>query len=290
MEPVSSAAKRGIEMVLERFLEKKSIEHRSYLVFFLSIFYVFVGYIVSKIFFGDTVSVAMLFLCTLLLVPSLMTLLRREEIAERTYGLRHFFSTHKKLVLLYLVVFLGIFGGYLALGSMTDMNTTFDFQLKYLISQEGIGPDTLATFKDGGLENSGGHFFSILLANLEVLLLCFILSVFYGAGAIFLIVLNASVFASFILYLVRYFTNVTQMATFFLLYIVHLIPEIAGFLLAAIAGGVISVAIAKERFMSPHFQNVTKDALVLLLIGILLIIIGAALEVFVTRNILYSIL
>ncbi|MBW3011142.1 stage II sporulation protein M [Candidatus Woesearchaeota archaeon] len=277
-------------MVLERFLELKSIENRSYLVFFLSIFYVFFGYVISKIFFGGTVSVAMLFLCTLLLVPSLINLLRKEEIAERTFGLKHFFSTHRKIVLLYFFVFLGIFGGYLALGSMTPLETTFEFQLDYLTFQQGVGPETLTAFKQGELGSSMQHFFGILFSNLEVLLLCFILSVFYGAGAIFLIVLNASIFASFILYLLRHFTDLTNFGMFFLFYMVHLIPEIAGFLLAALAGGVLSVAIMREKFLGIHFQNVTKDAFLLLLLAILLIVLGAFLEVFVTRNVLHAIL
>lgn len=277
-------------MVLERFLEKKSIEQRSYLSFFLAVFYVLFGYAVAKIFFGDTVSIAMLFLCTLLLVPSLINLLRKEEAAERAYGLKHFFHTHRKIVLIYLFVFLGIFAGYLALGSTAGLDPAFDFQMRYLTLEEGIGPDTLTAFKESALTGSGEHFFSIVFANLEVLLLCFIFSVFYGAGAIFLIVLNASIFASFVLYLVKNFTGVAQFGAFFLFYMIHLVPEISGFLLAAIAGGVISVAIAKERFMGRHFQNVAKDAFMLLLIGIFFILLAAFLEVFLTRNMLYMLI
>ena len=121
----------------------------------------------------------------------------------------------------------------------------------------------------------------LISQNLIVIIIAFILSVFYGAGALFLIVLNASIFAGFIFYVIREIGNAFSVLSLFL---IHLVPELSGFLLAAIAGGVVSRAIMKERFGSDEFRNIMRDALVLLLIAVGLIIISAFLEVFVSAS------
>ena len=64
----------------------------------------------------------------------------------------------------------------------------------------------------------------------------------------------------------------------------HLVPEIAGFIIVAIGGGVLSRAILTEKFGSEGFKNVTRDALMLFLIACLLVIIAAFLEVYVTTG------
>ncbi|MBD3259804.1 hypothetical protein GF371_04215 [Candidatus Woesearchaeota archaeon] len=114
---------------------------------------------------------------------------------------------------------------------------------------------------------------------------------FYGAGAIFLIVFNASIFASFILLIFRYVgETVGSFSAVALLFFIHMIPEVGGFLLAAIAGGVLSYAFYREKFMGKPFKNVARDSLILLLIAVGLVILGAFLEVFVTKNLVYSLL
>ena len=55
-----------------------------------------------------------------------------------------------------------------------------------------------------------------------------------------------------------------------------------------LAGGVISRAIMHEKFRSRGFSNVMKDALILFLIAVGLIIVGALLEMFVTSRIVHG--
>jgi hypothetical protein len=192
-------------MVLEQVLSFKKIINKSYYAFCLSFVFVFIGYIVSRFFFGKSVSIAMLFLCTLLLVPALVKLLAMEEKIERKYGMKHFFKTHEKVFKIYLFVFLGILAGYLVLGAISsDFDNNFQYQLNYLTKQEGITEASIEDFASNDVNLGFDQFLSILSSNLLVLAICFVLSLFYGAGAIFLIVFNASVFASFILLLFRY--------------------------------------------------------------------------------------
>ncbi|MBD3259088.1 hypothetical protein GF371_00490, partial [Candidatus Woesearchaeota archaeon] len=134
-------------MVLEQFLSLKSVRKRSYYAFGLSFAFVFIGYFVSRFFFGKTVSIAMLFLCTLLLVPSLVKLLAMEEKIERKYGIKHFFKTHEKVFKIYVFVFLGIFAGYLVLGAVSaDFEDDFQYQLNYLTKEQGLTEASVEDF------------------------------------------------------------------------------------------------------------------------------------------------
>ncbi|MBU0461813.1 MAG: stage II sporulation protein M [Nanoarchaeota archaeon] len=250
------------------------------------------GLFVAVLFFKRSLSLTTIFLITILLIPTLIRLLRIEEKRESRFGLKHFFRNHKDIAEIYLFTFLGVFAGYILLGFFLQSSPVYDdvfqFQNTFLEKQEGLTADLLSGFYQEKPEPSTTSLYGILSNNLVFVMVCFLLSFFYGASAIFLLILNASVFASFILFLIRNLaTNWVAEIKIFLFFMIHLIPEVAGFLLAAIAGGVISKAVVKEDRKSEHFKNVVKDATILLLIAFVLIIIGAVLEVYVTTNLFY---
>ena len=66
----------------------------------------------------------------------------------------------------------------------------------------------------------------------------------------------------------------------------HLIPEVLAFLLAAIAGGVVSRALIKEKWKSQGFRNVFKDATILVLISFVILLVAALLEAFVSTSLM----
>ncbi len=276
-------------MVFET-IKPEWMRQKPFLVFFFGAAYALVGYLLALLFFGSTVSIAMLFLTTLLAVPSLIKLLDVEESIESKDGFHHFFRNHREVIETYLFLFLGIFVGYLLLGMLSrDFTSIFDFQIRFLERQEGLNSQLIQRFLDGPLQPSVSQVLSILSNNLLVSAICFLLSVFYGAGAIFLLVFNASVFSSFVVYvshqLVRLPSDALAVIGFFS---IHLIPEVLGFLIAAIAGGVVSKAIMTETFMSPGFKNVIRDAVLLLLLSTVFIAIGATLEVYATAPLFHQ--
>lgn len=255
------------------------------LVFFIfGAVYAVLGYLLARIFFGSNVSIAMLFLTTLFAVPSLIKMLEVEEALESKEGLRHFIHNHKDIIEAYLFLFLGIFIGYVILGMASkDFTSIFDFQVHFLERQEGLSTELIAGFLDKPLQTTPVHVLSIMSNNLIVSAICFVLSVFYGAGAIFLLVLNASIFSSFVLYVSQQLARVPGDALAVLgFFSIHLIPEVAGFLLAAIAGGVVSKAILTEKLFSVGFKNVLRDAVMLLLLSMGFIVLGSILEVYAT--------
>lgn len=276
-------------MVLEEFFKPDWVKHRPYLTFIFGFFYTFIAFFITAFFFRGMMSVAMVFLTTILLVPTLLMLIKKEENIERKYGLKNFFKNHKDIFEAYLFSFLGVFFAFVVLGLVTYNNpevygSLFDFQSRFLEFQN-VDYGVIDGFVAGTMQPSALHVLDIFAHDVIVVMICFILSLFYGASAIFLIILNGSIFASFIVLVIRTIGQ-DAMAGLqaFLFFLIHLIPEISGFLIAAIAGGVISKAILHEEKGSKAFKNVFKDATVLILIAVGLVLLAAVLEVFVTAR------
>ena len=89
-------------MVLEQFFKASWLEKKPAISLLLGFSLVFVGLITALIFFKNDISIALLFLVTLLLVPSLMKLIDLEEKMDRKFGIKHFFKNHKPIFMIYL--------------------------------------------------------------------------------------------------------------------------------------------------------------------------------------------
>jgi uncharacterized membrane protein SpoIIM required for sporulation len=69
----------------------------------------------------------------------------------------------------------------------------------------------------------------------------------------------------------------------------HLITEAGSYFLGAVAGGIISKATIREKFMSPKFKMIIKDGFSMFTIAMVVLIIAAVLEVYFAGS-LYSLL
>lgn len=276
-------------MVLEA-INAMWVERRPHLALIIGFAYTIIGIGIARLFFSSNPSIAMLFLATLLIVPMLAKLISIEEHRETTFGFRRFFKNHKAIVKIYLFLFIGIFAAFTVAGMLTeDINTTFSYQMEFLKNREGLSSELIDSFLESPFEPGFGKVLGILENNLLVIVICFLLSVFYGAGGIFLTILNASVFSSFLVFVMQKLaTTAVDKVIIIAFFSIHVLPEIAGFLLAAIAGGVLSKAITTERWGTKEFRNVLHDSLALLCIAAVLVITASFLEVYVTTNLFHS--
>lgn len=275
-------------MVFEDFYKSKWIKHRPYISFGLGFVFTFVGFAVSYVLFRKFLSLATVFMATLFLVPMMLRMIKEEEKIDRKYGLRHFFRNHREVFEAYLFAFLGLFFGFLVLGFITFGSAThtalFEFQIDFIEFQQGINLEAVKS-SVGHLAPTWNNFAELLAHNLVVVILCFILSFFYSASAIFLIILNGSVFAHFITFIIKNLsTSLVQGLQALGAFMMHLIPETAAFLVAAIAGGIASRAVVHEKRASRHFRNVFKDATMLTILACMLVLLGALIEVFLTTR------
>jgi len=271
-------------MVLEQFFKAQWLERRPTVSMLLGFVFVFIGLVTAWIFFKSDISIALLFLTTLLLVPSLMKLLNIEEKIERKYGIKNFFEHHRAILEIYLFLFIGIFAAYLVIGFGAGENLEEISQEQFKFLDQGLTEDQVVDFS---LTEKFSNFFGIFSENLLVCLIFFVLSIFYGAGGIFLIVWNASIFSTF---LVMTINNLSRGAPHALgvlgIFSLHLVPEVFAFLTAAIAGGVISRAMIREKWKGKGFSNVIKDAVVLLLISFGVLLLAAFLEAFISTSLM----
>ncbi len=261
-------------MVLEQFLDRKLVMRHASFVFILSAIYVFIAYLVQSLFFPGQ-SVATVLLLTILLVPSLHHLIILEEKVERK-GASHFWKRHRTIIKCYLGAFLGILAGFLVLGMANP--GTLQYQVVQL-EQDHLRPETIASFMGQQFMPDVKTAIALFSHNLLYLLAGFVLAVFYGAGAIFLITYNASFFAAFVTELISRWAPATHLIGVSLL---HLLPESAGYILTAIAGATLSRALIHEKISGQPFRNVLKNCFLLLILAIAFILLAAFIETYVT--------
>ena len=65
-------------------------------------------------------------------------------------------------------------------------------------------------------------------------------------------------------------------------YMIHGVFEIIAYFIGGLAGGIISIGIINHGANTKKFKNVMFDALILMLIAIILLVVGALVEVFIT--------
>jgi len=272
-------------MVLEQFLESPHVKRHAYFILFLSLIYVFIAYGIAYLFFKESMSLVAVFTLTIILIPSLHHIISLEEQIERKNGLRHFFRNHATIFKVYFAAFLGILIGFVMIGALFDSVDIYAYQIDFLTGQSSIGAGAISKFASGSYVPSFADVIGLFSQNLGVMLIAFALSVFYGAGAVFLVVFNASLFSAFLFSFINSTSKTIASISF-----IHFIPEISGFLLAAIAGAILSAAIINESFSSPYFKNVMKNTCIMLVFSIALVFMGVILEIYVSGSLIHSLL
>jgi len=280
-------------MVLESVIDPKKAEDKPLEVFFVSLFYSFVAVFFSYTIFPQQSSAFTIALITILFVPFFQKLFSIEERKEELYAeyrkksFQNLFKRHDKAIITFSAFFLGvvialsfIFMFFPEYGQVFYLQTTTPPLNKIAA---GLTGSAYAT-------NPEANFMLYFLNNSQVMILCFILSVLFGAGAIFILAWNASIIAVYLGLISRSlvatgFNSATAYlfgVSYGLLGIaLHGIPEIAAYFFAGLAGGILSIGIIRENFGSRAFKRIFKDSLIFLLIAELLIVVAAFIEAFV---------
>ncbi len=263
-------------MVLEQIFKAKWLERRPRYAFFMAFIYSIIGIISAKLIFGANPSLMAIAFASILLIPSLNILLADEEsieIRENKFSIRMLFKDHKDVFEVYFFLFLGTF---LAFAVVTLFMP--EQSIEYLFSRQ------LAVGGFVGHAFSATFFKSLVLNNIKILVVCLVLSFFYGAGAILFITWNASVWGVIFAYVAKTSASISSInpVLAFLITIAptlpHLITEAAGYFTAAIVGGTVSKAVMREKIGSKAFHHVVTDALIFLGLGVGLILLAALFE------------
>ncbi|MCD6274746.1 MAG: stage II sporulation protein M [Candidatus Aenigmarchaeota archaeon] len=260
-------------MVLESLYNIKEVRKHPSEIFILGVIGTILAIIIS--FFLNRGGLFLVFLITLAILPLTIKQLKYEE---RRYEYDHFwnylyslgfFSRHKDLIVDYFCLILGI---------------VLSISVSYLILPTNVSSsifsDQILTISSiTGHATANGIFSKILFNNIGVMVICFAFSLFYSSGAIFLISWNASVLGVVVGQGAKNLMGLPSIPLVLFSYLPHGIFEFSGYILAGIAGGILSIALARHKESRKHFLFVLQDSLLLLAMGIVFIFIGAIIEV-----------
>jgi uncharacterized membrane protein SpoIIM required for sporulation len=179
----------------------------------------------------------------------------------------NFFHRHEDILKIYTAFFCGMI---------------FSFSILYVIIPESFSQKI---FNDQinqinairGNVASPSTFFKIVTNNVSVLLLSFLFSFLFGAGAVFILSWNASVLATAIGSLAKEFGGVKGLPMAVIPFFPHGTLEILAYFIGGIAGGLVSVAITRRKSLG--FWFVVKDSLKLMVVSIILLIFAGLIEI-----------
>lgn len=267
----------------------------------LGFFYTSVALLLSMWIFHKSVSLVSVFLTVVSAFPLFHDTIQGVAEEEYKHGRgKLLWREHSQAVSVLFFLFLGVMLGFVAWYVFLPapmLPDVFSSQTQVVMGVSGF---STAEFAGTGAElDSGeklGFFAEILLNNLSVLSFCVLFSFLYGAGAVFILIWNASVIGvalgNFIRLGMSRAAEVLGLASaggYFqvvslgvLRYSVHGIPEIIAYLIAGIAGSMVSLGLYLGRKNKPYFKELLADVLELTGVAIILLVISAWLEAFVS--------
>lgn len=278
-------------MVLESLLGAKEAEKRPYYVFLLGMLYASVAIFLSLWIFRSEASLILVFLMVFAALPLIYKTTNFEAKKSYKANEQDLPRAHMDALKVFLYLFLGftiamaLWYVFLPSDIVYDLFSSQMSTIRSINSNDATGQVTAWTFLS-----------VIIINNLKVMALCMLFSFFFGAGAIFILAWNASVISAALGNFVRtsiaeYTTTIgfTKIGLYFqvfslalIRYMTHGLFEIAAYLIAGLAGGLISIAVINKHFEGDHFRIIIKDAVDLMILAVLLTIIAGLIEVFIT--------
>lgn len=278
-------------MVMESLVNPAEAEKRPWQMFFLGIFFASLAIILSLFIFKDYSSLVMVFLIVMMSFPLIYNTIKLEENKdEQELNESILLKEHSKALGVFMFLFFGITIActlwYIFLPH-SYAEPLFKVQAE-TIQQINKPVDARVTT----IDTLGIIFFN----NLRVLSICVLFSFLFGVGAMFILTWNATVIAAAIGAFIRIelaklasLVGATSMSDYFMIfsqgvfkYMTHGIFEILAYFVAALAGGIISMAVINHMIFSPKFEKIVFDVSELVIISVSLLFISALIEVFVT--------
>lgn len=281
-------------MVLESLINPFGAERKPIHMLFFGALYASIAVFLSLWIFREEASMIVVFLTVFACIPLIYRTIKYEEETELKMNNELSILKQHGKVLKYLM--------FLFLGFVIAFSVWFIFlpheTVQHLFSTQLLTINIINNKVTGNAITSTAILWNILSNNLKVMFFCLFFSFFYGAGAIFILTWNASVISSAIGTYIR--SNITayaqhagmvKIATYFQVvsvglfrYMTHGAFEILAYFIAGLSGGLISVAIIRHNIGDKKFNKVLKDALILLLISIGVIIFAGFVEVYFTAS------
>lgn len=281
--------------MLEMLINPRKAERQPWELFFVGLFYASLAILlVSWIFGGDAVlakysGILVVTFTVMFTLPFIYyTLKLEEEKDEKTDGFLRLLKEHSRALHAFMWLFLGFVVAFSFWYIVLSSTQSFRAQIETycIINRPGNFDDCISQYGvKGGVSTTAfvsakDKVFMIFANNIYVLIFTFVFSLIFGAGAIFVLAWNASVIAAAIGIFTK--SNLADLPLGLGRYMIHGIPEIAAYFIAALAGGIISIAIIKHEVKSERFWKILQDSLNLIIVAVVILFLSALVEVFIT--------
>ncbi len=273
-------------MVLEKIVPEKWLERKASYAFLVGAFYSIIGIILARLLFASDPAIPAIAFTSLFLLPELITMFTIEEAQQEKRKKASIMSAWRDngdFFRVYLGLFLGILListiAAIMLPSLT-VNSIFHDQLAMRSESFGASGNAIAS----GDAIGNGLFLSLLQNNAIVLAAVFFVALLAGDGAIFLISWNATLWGAIFGVTARNAAYVSSGNPFVFFAKIaatvtpHVLLEASAYILAAMAGGLISRAAERDGWGSTAFRRVFAENLLIIGLAVVTVIIGAGVE------------
>ncbi len=234
-------------MVFEHLFPESLLERKEWTAFVLAFIYSTLSIVIARLLFPANSGIVSVVFVSIFLIPYFSTILKREELQEESESTKSFtglLRDNADAIKTYLFIFMGIYLAYMLYAFLAPaLGYSVSGVFREQLSLEGVR---------GGVVFSTGTFADIVLNNWWVLLACFLVALVAGDGAIFFIAWNASTWGTIFGYRAIAASSFNGSSAILALLIIvavtlpHLLLEGGAYILAAIAGGVISDEVVEK--------------------------------------------
>jgi uncharacterized membrane protein SpoIIM required for sporulation len=212
-------------------------------------------------------------LITIGILPIISKLLRHEEKMDekcmKALYKQSFFNRHRPIIEDFFAFFMGV---------AVATSVAFIF-LPEPIATSLLHEQIIELQAIRGAVTTPGLFEIIVLNNLKIMVFCFLLSFFYATGAMIILIWNATILGLVVGQMAKQSLGLVGIPIIMAGFMPHGIFEFLAYFAAAIAGGILSIAISRHKVGTPEFDFVFRDALKMMLFAILVVFIGGVIEV-----------
>jgi uncharacterized membrane protein SpoIIM required for sporulation len=280
--------------MLESLINPKRAEKGPWKMFFIGLLYASLSLLLVQLFFsGDSVlsrysGLIVVTFCVMFSLPFMFYIIKQEEKQDEVIeGFRGVWKVHRDAIFAFIWLFLGFVVAFsfwfIVLGETNLLNAQIETYCA--INSPGNVEACVSQYTSNSVAATGsatkvGRFLGILENNVYVLIFTLIFSLIFGAGAIFVLAWNATVIAGAIGIFTSY--RLAQIPSGLLRYMIHGLPEIAAYFIAALAGGILGVGVMRHGIKDKRFYHVLENVIILLFVAIIILIVAGLIEVYIT--------
>ena len=282
--------------MLEMIINPKESSKGPWKMFFVGLVYSTLSLLLVNWFFaGDPVlskfsGIIVVTFCVMFTLPFMYFLIRQEEKEdEEVSSFWGVWKVHKDAIYSFMWLFLGFVVAFSFWYIVLQNPVLFNAQIETYCVINNPGTELnecvaeytfTSPVQTTGAVTNQIRFLSILENNVYVMIFTLIFSLLFGAGAIFILAWNASVIAGAISIFTQ--SQLMDIPSGLIRYMIHGFPEITAYFITALAGGIFGVGAIRHGIKDKRFIKVIQNVVFMLALAIIILIIAALIEVYVT--------